>query len=208
MPNHISHRMTIEGPKEVLDEICLYHLDNKHGLNAQSLIPIPMLFEQTTSPSPLNHLSVDEQQDAMARLPTPGSYSANETDPLPSDWIENLRALQKYGIDNWYDWTTTHWGTEGGFYNGNCKRISDTGVFVTFDSAWSPSPPLMEKLAELYPEITAEVDYLDEGLGFGGTFYLAEGDAVNEELPSDMGRLKLFASEYFGWKFEEETNDE
>ena len=66
-----------------------------------------------------------------------------------------------YNTTSGYDWTTTNWGTKW-----NAYHIEDEGSnSMSFDTAWSHPLPIIEKISEMFPEITIKVLYADEDLG-------------------------------------------
>ena len=93
--------------------------------------------------------------------------------PMPDDIIrDNLtyEMRQKSEGRNWYDWSCANWGTKWDAYQVRVQRLSDTAMYVTMETAWSPPIPIFEKLVELGFEVSAY--YLDEGWGFIGQFEL------------------------------------
>jgi hypothetical protein len=48
-------------------------------------------------------------------------------------------------------------------------------AFLEFDTAWSPPIPVIEKLAELFPDHAFELQYFEGGMGFSGHARWSEG---------------------------------
>jgi hypothetical protein len=48
-------------------------------------------------------------------------------------------------------------------------------AFLEFDTAWSPPIPVIEKLAEMFPDHAFELQYFEGGMGFSGHARWSEG---------------------------------
>lgn len=75
----------------------------------------------------------------------------NKILPMP-DYIFRgdlgTKEMEKYGENNWYDWSIENWGTKWNAYDA--KYIDDkTIIFVT---AWNMPLPIYEKLAQICSE--------------------------------------------------------
>ena len=55
---------------------------------------------------------------------------------------------EKYGSDNWYDWSYENWGTKWNAYSIEVESQEDTTLFLDFCTAWSPPVPILEHLWE------------------------------------------------------------
>lgn len=65
----------------------------------------------------------------------------------------------KIGDDNfWYTWNVDHWNTK---WNSMDVYYDDT--YITFYTAWDNVEPLVEKLADMFPDIPMEYDVDYEG---------------------------------------------
>ncbi|UOO85693.1 hypothetical protein [Neisseria arctica] len=112
-----------------------------------------------------------------------------------------IQNLQRYGYTNWYWWRMANWGTKWNAYH-QYVDVSDTELYITFDTAWSLPEPIYREIAKLFPELKMEVLYIDEGCFFAGTYVLS-GGCLNDHQCSD-DEFKQFAETHFGWSFEEE----
>lgn len=54
----------------------------------------------------------------------------------------------KYGAHDWYAWSNLNYGTKWGDCETVCNRVDKNTLVYTFQTAWSPSFPLTQKIAE------------------------------------------------------------
>lgn len=117
---------------------------------------------------------------------------------------------QKYGAATWYDWAVKNWGTKWSAYEAKIG-VDNTLTFLT---AWSRAMPVIQKLAENFPDIRFEYSWADEDLGVNtGTAEFEDGEIIYDEfldaqskeayeLAADLWELDL-AEE--GFVFDEEN---
>ena len=74
-----------------------------------------------------------------------------------------FRNLEKYGCTDWYEWRLQNWGTK---WNSCNTFLCDDKKTIYFDTAWSPSVPLVKKFAEKYPQLRITHDYAEEQIAF------------------------------------------
>ena len=97
---------------------------------------------------------------------------------------------------NWYDWSIENWGTK---WNSECVEID--GEDIRFETAWSPCLPVIEALAERFPEARFWYRYYETGMCFGGAVefindkrvYCMEGEYYENPLCEEDDE---FAQEY------------
>jgi len=107
--------------------------------------------------------------------------------------------MKKFGYANWYDFCCDKWGTKWGAYDCHINGESEGRLEMSYSTAWSPATPIFHKLAEMFPTLTFEVSFLDEGMGFGGTQVFA-GKGFTETI-YDGDALYNFANENFGGEY-------
>ena len=74
--------------------------------------------------------------------------------------------------DKWYDWSVDHWGTKWDVSD----TFEDEDGYICFDTAWSTPHLIISKLSEMYQELTFEVQYADESLGYNcGIYFFHQG---------------------------------
>jgi len=95
--------------------------------------------------------------------------------PVTEEVLKELN--EKYGADNWYDWSIKHWGTK---WNACEAYISHNDIdyfAVTFDTAWSPPIEWIGNIQQDFPDLRFELEYEEPGMGYGGKL-VCEGDAI------------------------------
>ncbi|MCM1335475.1 MAG: hypothetical protein NC084_13080 [Bacteroides sp.] len=86
---------------------------------------------------------------------------------------------QKYGAATWYDWAVKNWGTKWSAYEA---KIGEDNT-LTFFTAWSRAMPVVQKLAENFPDIKFEYDWADEDLGVNtGAAEFENGEIIHDEF--------------------------
>ena len=189
MPNHVQNILTIVGHKNHVEPMLNHLKDGDDEFSFSKIIPMPEELKGTRAP---------------ARIVTEAEYKkyhydkAFKADPHPlmndrgpitkkmsEDWIE------RFGADNWYDWTTTHWGTKWGAYSVEIDEPEDLHgrdgyikVVVRFQTAWSPGAHVLSNLAQQYPTIEFYLIFADEDCGSNtGKIWWEGGFVINDEIP-------------------------
>ena len=117
--------------------------------------------------------------------------SADELIRLGKIAVENL---MNYGATTWYDWRTRGdtWNTKWNSYSPSY----DGGNEICFQTAWSAPHPIIEKLSEMYPDVSIRHMWANEDLwqDCGSRTYLG-GEMVDYDEPSsDKEQLEAAAS--------------
>ena len=138
---------------------------------------------------------------------------------------EYIDIFLKHGYFTWYDWCISNWGTKWNsfhydeledetpeFVKERCEETPFTD-YVIFDTAWNAPHPVIEKFAELYPDLELHHGWSDEDTACNlGTRDYANGEIVFEnEVPKQTKEAyELYAKiwdedlEYSGYIFSEE----
>jgi len=111
-----------------------------------------------------------------------------DEEKLRKDFMEGIKYngnAEKYGYTDWYPWANHYWGTKWGAYNGHADHTPGR-ITADFQSAWSPPDPVIKKLSELYPEVTVQHKFIDEGYGYGGFAAYTEREIFDEYNADDI----------------------
>ena len=77
------------------------------------------------------------------------------------------------------EWNIENWGTKWDCYASEIKLTDydEDGILIHFyfETAWSPPFPVIEKLAELFPDVSVLHRYADEGGQWEGVHFYKEG---------------------------------
>jgi len=86
-----------------------------------------------------------------------------------------LQHLQdQYGSIDWYDWSVKNWGTK---WNAIDTDIQENILF--FSTAWSPPLPFVQAASKMFPRLTFELEYKEEGDGFFGVSAFQAGEQTH-----------------------------
>lgn len=127
-------------------------------------------------------------------------YSFNNVIPMPeeireskADFTQNQTLLEKYGYNNWYDWSCGEWGTKWDVCEISKHGKKRGGPFknqvmkMSCQTAWSPAIPVWFRISELNPNIQICVQYVDEcvGNGYGEAIFL-NGNLISERFDDNL----------------------
>jgi hypothetical protein len=182
MPNWVYNTLTIQGPKEQVDSI-------KDKLNA----PYKKTFENWNMQS--QQMEFKEYEFSNPVFAFHNIYNhlqdgiSDETYHLQKDPNENSEYM--FSGNNWYSWNVRNWGTKWDVAVHNDDKYPDTSllehmsngedqwVVYSFNTAWSPPVPAMEKLSALVPNCVITLTYQEEQ-GWGGEVEFVNGKMTAE----------------------------
>ena len=191
MPNHCFNE--VKAKKEILDEIYDYE---KGKITFNKLIPMPKELEDSVSDGSTTikkamylYLNGDKDlleakweanKDAQQKYKTFDKMVEYLFEKYPKEEvIRSYTCLQKYGTDNWYDWSIEHWGTKWDAYD--CQGSPQEGTLIFF-TAWNPPDEIIKALCKKYPNSDLDWFYEEEGMQFAGHCYAGEnGEVINKE---------------------------
>lgn len=191
MPNHCFNE--VKAKKEILDEIYDYE---KGKITFNKLIPMPKELENSVSDGSTTikkamylYLNGDKDlleakweanKDAQQKYKTFDKMVEHLFEKYTKEEvIRSYTCLQKYGTDNWYDWSIEHWGTKWDAYD--CQGSPQEGTLVFF-TAWNPPDEIIKALCKKYPNSDLDWFYEEEGMQLAGHCYAGEnGEVINKE---------------------------
>ncbi len=200
MPNNTSIELQISGDVNVLDLFIASHIiplsepdkysDETNHFDFNTIIPRPALYYR-------NAFGVSAGGAGMY-----GGEHESKDEELPA------KLLEKYGSSDWYDWSVKNWGVKWNSYdnllNIDTRGYNGTGsILLCFQTAWTIPEGIFLELMELYPELTFEVECLEEGGGFAGTIMYADGFADESQLNTDIESWREVATNILGYEFDE-----
>jgi len=150
-----------------------------------------------------------------------GSIDFNKVIPMPAHIFRGnlgMAEREKYGKDNWYDWSVAHWGTKWNSYGYDpvytLKEFD--GEHIEFQTAWSHPDPLIAALSKQYSDLQFEAMWADEDFGYNtGKKEYENGEETFCHIPPGGSKEALeLASEVhglnlseIGYLFNEETGE-
>lgn len=204
MPNHITNRLyvTANSSEELTD--FLKSIGTKESaIDFNNIVPMPQDLKgteesSTTDMSIAYYLQQTNQEELLNKVMR-FSYPINKFDDKSEEELAELYKVgkkyvdnyKKYGSATWYRWRLNNWGTKWNAYDVSLW-VNDTedGAVITFDTAWSGVPDLIEKLAKKFPNIYFEYKFADEDFaqntGYGdtdeeGNLYMNYPDGDSDE---------------------------
>ena len=75
-----------------------------------------------------------------------------------------------FRMPKWWDWRIQNWGTKWNSYDDHVEIVDDETVEYTFNTAWSPPEPVIEKLREKYPDVSITAFYDEPGMEIAGYY--------------------------------------
>jgi hypothetical protein len=133
------------------DEVLKQIVNEEGEIDFNTVVPMPKELQGTVSPSKDD---TQEEKDASKNL------------------------IEKYGSDNWYDWSCENWGTK---WNGVSDEPYTNGEgFIRFRTAWSYPEGFIEALSKKFPNELIKFDW-EEEQGFGEVFTIKNGEKVIQE---------------------------
>jgi hypothetical protein len=126
------------------------------------------------------------------------------TSPTPEDDKVNARVRAKmYGAENWYEWSKMNWDTKWNASDTYINYEDAVNMEFSINTAWTLPVPIFEELAELYPELTFELDCIEEGGFFSGQMTF-DSDGNIDNLTDDEETWQRQASTLLGWEPDED----
>ncbi len=218
MPNHIMNHLHLSGDQQRIDELLKSVKGEDSVLDFKKIIPMPeslniecgsrtdrglkaykdfvyvYTFAGTEEKDLLN--IPKEKEDAFLRA---------RQDIRRDEWELGRTAFQneqKYGAPTWYEWAINAWGTKWSAYQA--EIVEDNTII--FNTAWSRTMPVIQKLAKNFPDIKFEYCWADEDLGINtGTAEFENGEIIHDEFfePQSKEAYEL-AAELWGLDLAEE----
>jgi len=109
-------------------------------------------------------------------------FSLANIKPSTPDLDPKYAMFPTKGEDDWWSNNVNSWGTKWDVMGEGVSRHMENGkVGYSFCSAWSPPTPVIERLAEIFPEVRIEFSYYETGMDFWGIEIYENGELMSEE---------------------------
>lgn len=104
----------------------------------------------------------------------------------------------EYETEKWYDANISYWGTKWDVSHEDLNvAYSDTGITMSFLTAWSPPIQFFYHLCKQY-NVKVEIYYEEPGANFAGkTIIEPEGIVSEEDYSYEEGKYRLTEDESF-----------
>ena len=102
-----------------------------------------------------------------------------EKEVTKSEIEEGEKALlneKLHGHKDWYNWSIENWGTKWDAGESGTNQDTENVLDLSFDTAWSPPTPWLQKVTEKYRKLKFTLEYTEEGMGFEGKAFAKDGE--------------------------------
>jgi len=174
MPNWCDNRLTVRAPSKKELNKFLKAVKGKHS---------PLLFS-SIRPRP-------EELDfhtGFCRIKgkecTAWREVGDKQTPVTEEHLQKY--IKKYGAKDWYDWSIKNWGTKWDLSDKkDDEEIEveryDNCVIFSFQTAWSPPVEWCQFAVSKFPNVTLELEYVEEGCDCRG-HEIFEGEKAFKSL--------------------------
>jgi hypothetical protein len=145
MPNHVTSKLTITGPKA--DQTALIKLmkgeESDFDFNKVVTMPDELDGIQTGG------CTINGKKVSAWREKNGSNFAVKESE------LKSL--MKKFGAVNWYDWNNNNWGTKWNCYGVQEVVIKKNSTIYEFDTAWDSPRTLLSTLSAKFPKLTFKV---------------------------------------------------
>jgi hypothetical protein len=188
MPNYVQNRITFCGTMKDVEKVFDFLKGEDTVIDFNKIIPMPEELKIASCSEGTNGMNyllylhdkvtnahLKEYYERVELMP---KERKNKCIELGKAYLSNLG---KYGYTTWYEWSRANWGTKWNAYS--TYREGDA---LYFQTAWSAVPKLIEKIAEMFPNISLEYEWADEDFGYNlGRGYSENGEFYYDYLDGD-----------------------
>lgn len=195
MPNHIMNRLRLEGDQNRIDELLKSVKGKDSVLDFNRIIPMPESLNIEAGSRTDNGLKAYKdfvyvytfagiEKKDLLNIPKEKEeiFLRTRQDIRRDEWELGKAAFQneqKYGAATWYEWARENWGTKWSSYNAELGEDNT----IMFNTAWSRAMPVIQKLAENFPDLYFEYCWADEDLGVNvGMAEFENGEVTFDEF--------------------------
>lgn len=222
MPNHVENIIALKGDERKIREMLEAIKNDDYGLGTvdfNKIIPMPESLNIEAGSRTDRGLKAYSDfidvyvfgrnaEDALSAIQNISKESEDvflqqRTDVKIDEWELGKIAwnnIQNYGFPTWYEWSTKNWGTKWnayGYEDGTDYSASDN---LHFQTAWTAPHPVIQKLAQMYPDIGFEHEWADEDLGANcGRKYYSGGVCTEDYYPENQKEAIEFACRIWGY---------
>lgn len=213
MPNYVINKLHLSGEQSRIDELLKSVKGEESAIDFNKIIPMPESLNIESGSRTNNGLKAykdfidvytmmgTEKKDLL-NIPKEKEeiFLKSRPDIDREVWELGRTAFQneqKYGAKDWYDWRINNWGSK---WNSSESFLAEDNT-IAFETAWSRVMPIVQKLAENFPDIKFEYCWADEDIGSNvGTAEFENGEVVHDEfLDTQSKEAYELAAELWGY---------
>ena len=193
MPNFVMNVVKFGASGEKMDEIKKAITDDKGNIDFNKIIPMPK--ELNVEAGSNEDRSIDCYKHGFSEISRRDMMDKYKIDEKEFwELYEKGKVYDsnkiKYGYPTWYEWCRANWGTK---WNASETHWNSDNI-VTFETAWACPIPIFERISEMYPDISFEIAFADEDIGYNcGMLFYSQGegseiDNFNEEEATEFAK--------------------
>ena len=199
MPNYCENTLDITCPRETFlttlqpllfakatGKAVHYHSMPKDLMffSFTALLPTPPELSGLSAPARIVTLKERKKFLEDKAMNNGRSYGGPITKKMSEDFIK------RFGHNDWYNWNVANWGTkwDADVYHMESNLLTEPNssavtLKVGFNTAWSPPTSWFNALCDILrdEEVSMEIRYSEEGMGFAGTHYFNSGERWDAE---------------------------
>ena len=185
MPNWCWNNLEVTGDEIQLREFVekstlqLINRDPNDGrendeFSFQGTLPMPKEFEEIRTGA-----YTDENGESHRR------WREVDGKNIPVSDKEMKQLKEKYGSDNWYDWSLNNWGTKWDVCESEILNNDINFFSVSFETAWGPPTEWIDNIMQDFPDLCFQLEYEEPGCAFGGLLQ-AQYEVIWEDANWDL----------------------
>ena len=181
MPNHVENIITLKGDEKKIREMLEAIKNDDFGLGTldfNKIIPMPNSLNIEAGSRTDRGLKAYSDfidvyvfgrnaEDALNAIrniskESEDAFLKQRTDVEIDEWELGKTAwnnIQNYGAPTWYEWSINNWSTKWNAYGYDESADYSQNTDLWFQTAWSAPHPILQKLTEMYPDITFEHEW-------------------------------------------------
>lgn len=192
MPNYVTNKLHLSGEQDRIDELLESIKGEETLFDFNKVIPMPEALNIEDGSRTDQGMEAYKNFIAVCKLNGTAerdllnipkekeeAFLRSRANVSPEAWELGKTAFQNeqlYGARSWYRWCIDNWGSK---WNAMDTNVIDN-VTIIFYTAWSNVYPVIEKLAERFPDIKFDYCWADEDLGSNvGTAGFEKGETVH-----------------------------
>ena len=167
MPNYCECWLSVESEDTASAKIVLAAVKSENSDSAFDfgrVIPYPAEWRK------MDNAAQEWREKSNAYIGKPWAQVLSEIGPRPED------AYNHGG----YEWCLENWGTKWNAIEPTIEESDLWRTIIKFRTAWSPPLPVIDKLAEMFPNVCFRLEYYERGMEFCGSVFWDEGRRASE----------------------------
>ena len=195
MPNYCMNKLEIRGEAKAVSELLNFVKSENSQFDFNRIIPMPASIKDTergslsfASEAVCLYLKDGTITNHLRWMMEKSQVEKEELSEVVDKWeAENkidknlgqriIANREKYDCGDWYEWSINNWGTKW-----EASEITIEDHLICFETAWSPCSPIVEKLADRFPQLAFIYKYFEPGVCLAGREVYEGGECREVEI--------------------------